>query len=115
VCALCAHSYLNPLQLNLGVGSQPISLIRRPALTKDRPDATQVYAVIRFDPDMASLEQQVTVKEIVTSLAVAEAEVARLNGLNADKGCRYVWQATRLFAPGVSAGNDTSDASRPAS
>ena len=64
---------------------------------------------------MSSLEHQVTVKEVLWSLELAEAEVARLNQLNADKGCRYVWQATRLFEPGTSAGTDAPEASRPAS
>ena len=64
---------------------------------------------------MGSLEHQVTVKEVVWSLELAEAEVARLNKLNADKRCRYVWQATRLFEPGSSAGTDAPEASRPAS
>jgi hypothetical protein len=75
----------------------------------------QAYAVIRLDPDRGRLEDQVTVKEIVSSLELAEAEVARLNALNAEKGCRYFWQATRLFAPGTAAGSDAPGASRPAS
>jgi hypothetical protein len=44
------------------------------------------------------------VKEVVRDLATAEAEVARLNALNGDKGCRYTWQATRLYPAGSAAG-----------
>lgn len=84
-------------------------------MSKDRPFLTQVYAVLRFDPEMPSLEHQVTVKEVLSSQELAEAEVARLNALNAAKGCRYSWQATRLFAPGTSAGSNDPEASRAAS
>ena len=38
----------------------------------------------------------VTVKEIVTAQQSAEAEVERLNKLNAEKSCRYFWQQTRF-------------------
>ena len=55
----------------------------------------QVFAILRFEND-ASGEHSVTVKEILWDLETADAEVRRLNSLNADKGCRYVWQATRL-------------------
>ena len=48
----------------------------------------------------------VTVKEVVRSQEVAEAEVARLNALNEGKGVRYFWQTTRLFPEGRSAGGD---------
>jgi hypothetical protein len=58
----------------------------------------EVYAVIRFDPDLGEPEHQVTVKEVVRTREAAEAEVARLNRLNAAKGCRYFWQQTRLFS-----------------
>ena len=64
----------------------------------------EVFAVIRFDPDMGAPEYQVTVKEIVSSAELAAAEVSRLNAVNADKGCQYFWQPTRLFPPGMSAG-----------
>jgi len=59
----------------------------------------QVYAIIRidrFDTD-ASLEDIITVTEIVSSLDAAEAEVLRLNALNGSKGSRYFWQTTRLI------------------
>ncbi len=76
-------------------------------------NAERVYAVIRIDGfQMAAgdydkvsvevfvkeiIEHIVTVKEIVTSVEQAEAEVERLNNLNADKGVRYFWQPTRLI------------------
>ena len=60
---------------------------------------TQVYAVVRIDNyPTDELENNITIKEIVWSLEEAEAEVARLNELNASKGCRYFWQSTRLIA-----------------
>ena len=65
-----------------------------------------VFAVVREEPD-APPEARFTVKEIVWTQAEAEAEVARLTALNGSKGCRYTWQATRLYPPGASAGQAT--------
>ena len=48
----------------------------------------QVYAVIRIDHFYTSdtpLEHLITIKEIVSNLELAKAEVNRLNELNADK------------------------------
>ena len=66
----------------------------------------QVFAVLRYDPEDCApdIERHVTVKEIVWSLDLAQAEVTRLNQLNAAKGVRYFWQATRLYRPGTAAG-----------
>jgi len=65
-----------------------------------------VYAILRYDgfhgPD-ARPEDTITVKEIVRSQELAEAEVARLNTLNGEKGVRYWWRYTRLFPDGQSA------------
>lgn len=50
------------------------------------------YAVFRIDEyDIAGIpkEQLVTIKEVWSSQEQAEAEVARLNAIKADKGCRY--------------------------
>ena len=58
-----------------------------------------VFAVIRVDrfhDPMAAPETAITVKKIVLSQQLAEAEVARLNALNGDKGSLYFWQITRL-------------------
>lgn len=64
----------------------------------------QVYAVIRVDqfgdPAVSREERLpdwISVKEIVSSLEAAQAEVARLNELNGPKGSRYFWQTTRLI------------------
>lgn len=65
----------------------------------------EVYAVIRVDSGPAAPQDQVTVKEVLRSRELAEAEVIRLNHLNASKGCVYFWQATRLFGPGEAAGS----------
>ena len=64
-----------------------------------------VWAVVRLDPIQTEPEHQFTVKEVVWSAALAEAEAERLNRLNADKDCRYFVQATRLFPAGHSAGD----------
>jgi len=70
-----------------------------------REPSEHVYAIVRFDRFMESPENSFTVKEIVRTQDVAEAEVKRLNEVNADKDCNYFWQTTRLFPPGTSAGN----------
>jgi len=68
-----------------------------------RPN-TAAYAVVRLDhflidggaTDSARLERAVTVKEVHLDQVRAEAEVERLNKLNADKQCHYFCQYTRL-------------------
>lgn len=66
---------------------------------------TPAYAVVRLDYfliegaiDATSLENAVTVKEVLLDQGRAEAEVERLNKLNADKQCRYFCQYTRLIS-----------------
>jgi hypothetical protein len=59
------------------------------------------YAVLRFDEYLEDVARDhtrmVTVVKVLLSLDAAEAESARLNTLNGDKGCRYIWQTTRLY------------------
>jgi hypothetical protein len=63
------------------------------------PRREAAYAIVRED-DYASeaptLEHHITVKCVVWTLERAKAEVDRLNALNAEKGCRYFWQYTRV-------------------
>jgi hypothetical protein len=67
----------------------------------------EVFAVLRYDafhkPETPP-EIRVTVKEVVRSRELAEAEVGRLNAVNNDNDCRYWWQQTQLFPEGRSAG-----------
>jgi hypothetical protein len=66
-------------------------------------DNEGVYAVLRYDSFQgkdAHPEIAVTVKGVVRTQAVAEAEVARLNAINSEKHVRYWWQYTRLFPEG---------------
>ena len=72
-----------------------------------------VFAVIRLEHSFTDLSQNagatpqaaviVTVKEIVATGEAAEAEVERLNNLNAEKGCRYFWQQTRFVSDDAAA------------
>lgn len=39
----------------------------------------------------------------------AETEVQRLNLLNADKNCRYIWRATRYFPDGRHGQEDSNE------
>ena len=59
------------------------------------------FAILRFDTWVAEEpEQGVTVVKVLRSQSEADAETARLNDLNGDKGCHYVMQATRLQTSG---------------
>jgi hypothetical protein len=65
-----------------------------------------VYAILRYDAfhgEGSPPEVSITVKEIVRSKDLAEAEIARLNGINGEENVRYWWQYTRLFPQGQSA------------
>jgi hypothetical protein len=57
-------------------------------------DVDPAYAIIRVDLDARHDEARFTVRRIVWNEELAEAEVQRLQELNADKGCRYFWQYT---------------------
>jgi hypothetical protein len=59
-------------------------------------DVDPAYAIIRVDLDVKDDEARFTVRRIVWSEELAEAEVQRLQELNADKGARYLWQYTRV-------------------
>jgi len=53
------------------------------------------FAIVRIDADVQNDEDRFTVTRVVWDEAFADSEVARLNELNAPKGARYFWQATR--------------------
>jgi hypothetical protein len=59
-----------------------------------------VYAILRADEGLPAgatlVKDLVMVKVVVRSREEAEREVARLNRLNAGKGCEYFYQVTRL-------------------
>jgi hypothetical protein len=59
-----------------------------------------VYAVLRLELDAADPELAVAITEVLPTLEEADAEVQRLNRLNADKNCRYVSRTTRYFSAG---------------
>lgn len=61
-----------------------------------------VYPVVRIDTpiDPANPTQQVTVVKVLTSQSDAEAEVARLGQVNADKNCLYFFCTSRLIERG---------------
>jgi hypothetical protein len=77
-------------------------------MTGNRARKIPVYAIVRLDLGVANPELAVAIKEVVSTLQEAEAEVQRLNRLNADKNCRYIWRATRYFPDGRS-GLENSD------
>ncbi len=68
-------------------------------------DQLGVYAMLRWDRFLADRQPEncVTVKEVVHSLELAEAEVDRLNALREDRAVHYWWQYTRLYPSGKSA------------
>jgi hypothetical protein len=79
-------------------------------MSRRHKERDEVYAVLRWDGLIHGVDSDpevlVTVKEIVRSQELAEAEVTRLNALNEGKGVYYWWQSTRLFPEGRSAGGD---------
>jgi hypothetical protein len=72
-------------------------------MTGAAPLKLEVYAVVRIDvflgPD-ARLEEMVTVKEVLPTVAEAESEVGRLNALVEQRDVRYVVQPTRYYPSG---------------
>ena len=53
------------------------------------------FAIVRIDAGVEDDEDRFTVTRIVWDERFPESEVRRLNELNAAKGPRYFWQATR--------------------
>ncbi|MEM9414166.1 MAG: hypothetical protein AAGA29_01655 [Planctomycetota bacterium] len=68
----------------------------RPAYVVLRIDTFLAELALR-DPSNPNIESMVTVKQIHFSRDRAEAEVDRLNKLNADKSCHYCVQYSRLI------------------
>jgi hypothetical protein len=67
------------------------------------PDASHakyphVYPIVRIDTpiDQADPMSKITVVKVLTSQVAAEAEVSRLNRINADKSCTYFYCTSRL-------------------
>ena len=73
-------------------------------MSRTHKEREQVWAVVRFDEGVDDPSLAFTVKEVVRDQALAEAEAARLNQVNSDKGCRYWATPTRLFPEGTAAG-----------
>jgi hypothetical protein len=57
-----------------------------------------LYAVLRIDVPVnpENPENSIAVVKVFSSKFSAEQEVARLNKINSEKGCRYVLNTTRL-------------------
>jgi hypothetical protein len=70
------------------------------------PAKVSVYAVVRLELDVTDPDLAVAVTEVVPTLEEARAEVERLNLLNRDKNCRYMFRATRYFPGGRRARTD---------
>jgi hypothetical protein len=64
---------------------------------KEHSKLVHVYAIIRIETSGDySWENRVTVTKVVKDEETAQREVERLNKLNAEKGCLYLWQITRM-------------------
>jgi len=69
----------------------------------DSPHAKypHVYPIVRIDmPLTGDPQNQVTVVKVLTTQLEAEAEIARLNQINADKSCTYFYCTSRLAEQG---------------
>jgi hypothetical protein len=76
------------------------------ALNRKQRAGRHAYAVVRvdiFQDETVAWSNRITVKSIEWTEQMAEQEVRRLNGLNAEKQCLYFWQVTRLASPVESA------------
>ena len=67
----------------------------------DKPHSKfrHVYAIVRIDTpfDEKYPSNTLAIVKVLTSKSVAEAEVSRLNQVNADKSCLYVACTSRLI------------------
>jgi hypothetical protein len=67
---------------------------------QENSKSEHIFAILRFDSDMAAefgmKTDYITVTRIVRSEDQAIAEVQRLNQLNGDKGAVYFWRSSRL-------------------
>lgn len=59
-----------------------------------------VFAVVRIEDAFTSIENGITIKEILPTLEEALREVERLNKLQASKRCHYFCQQTRYYPDG---------------
>ena len=60
----------------------------------------QVYAIVRIDGPIESAKDandRVAITRVLPDFEEAASEVERLNKLNSDKGCFYLWRTTRYF------------------
>ena len=64
----------------------------------DKPHSKypHVYAIVRFDFYVSTLEDSATVVKVLPSQTMAEQEVARLREVNEAKPCIYTVQLTRF-------------------
>jgi hypothetical protein len=63
------------------------------------------FAVIRVDlpiktDDPNDLRNSITIKEALPTVEEAIHEVDRLNGLNSEKSCTYIWNKVKVFTEG---------------
>ena len=67
----------------------------------DRPHSKypHVYPIVRINTpvDESHPTNTITVVKVLTSQAAADAEVSRLNQVNAGKRCMYFWCTSRLI------------------
>ena len=60
------------------------------------PEKLEVYAVVRID-QRDSIEDAIAITAILPTMEEAAFEVARLNGLNKDKGTHYFGVRPAIF------------------
>ena len=69
------------------------------ATEKHHSKFPHVYGVVRIDLpfDESSPSNRIELVKVARSETVAEAEVTRLNRINADKKCKYICCMSRLI------------------
>ena len=73
-------------------------------LVPDSPHSKypHVYPIVRIDTplDQTDPQSKITVVKVLTSQTAAEAEVSRLNEINAGRSCSYFYCTSRLVEQG---------------
>jgi hypothetical protein len=62
-------------------------------MSKRASGYTALYAIIGLDHSH-SLPERIVIPKVVLDMKEAELETKRLNDLNGDKTCSYIWKST---------------------
>ena len=68
-------------------------------MSKRTSGYTALFAIVRIDlGGNGPWRERISVTKIVSDFETAKLEAGRLQQLNGDKGCEYLWTPTRMHA-----------------